>query len=60
MERGSGYNGGGEYYPSFDTDSLNEYFSGPSSIDSEGVNFIGLQNNMRNGNRKPSSGGGFS
>ena len=30
------YNGSGQYFPSFDDDAFLEYFSGPSSIDSEG------------------------
>ena len=32
----NGYNGGGEYYPSFSNDQYIDYFSGPSSIDSDG------------------------
>ena len=30
------YNGSGQYFPSFDDDAFLEYFSGPSSIDSNG------------------------
>ena len=33
---GTGYDGGNDYYPSFDDDAYLDYFSGPSSIDSNG------------------------